>query len=109
MNFLIKHHLLKDKQKDLTPIKFTASLVFFLVRSCQHKIRKIRITILSLPYLKLCILQDYKQFKSTYLVPFNSPRKIIETVHFIFLSNTTLQEESNQIWFTKIGHSKLEI
>ena len=30
MNFLRKHHLLKDKQEDLTPIKFTASLVFFV-------------------------------------------------------------------------------
>ena len=83
----------------------TAGLVFFLARACQHKIRKIGITILSLPQLKLCILQDCKQFKSTYLAPFNSPRKISETVQFIFLSNTTFHEEPNKIWFTKIGHS----
>ena len=99
--FLRKHHLLIDKQKDHISIKFTASLLFFLGRECQHKIIKIGITILSLPQLKLYILQDCKQFKSIYLASFNSPRKISEIVHFIFLSNTTLHEESNKIWLTQ--------
>ena len=58
VNFLRKHHLLKDKQKDPTPIKFTASSTFFLTRASQHKINKIGIKILSLSQLKLCILQD---------------------------------------------------
>ena len=48
MNFLRKHHLLKDKEKYPTPIKFTASSTFFLTRASQHKISKIGITILSL-------------------------------------------------------------
>ena len=42
INFLKKHHLLKDP----TPIKFTASSTFFLTRASQHKISKIGITIL---------------------------------------------------------------
>ena len=84
MNFLIKHYLLKDKQKDPTPIKFTTSSTFFLTRASQQKISKIRITILSLSQLKLCILQDCKQFKSTYLALFNSPRKTSQTIGFIF-------------------------
>jgi len=44
MNFLRKHHLLKDEKKDPTPIKFTASSTFFLTRASQHKIMKIGIT-----------------------------------------------------------------
>ena len=109
MNFLIKHHLLKDKQKDPTPIKFTTSSTFFLTRASQHKISKIGITILSFSQLKLCILQDCKPFKSTYLAPFNSPIKTSQTVGFIFLSNSTLHDESNKPWFTTFGHSQLKL
>ena len=82
----------------------TIGLVFLLAKACQHKIRKIGITILSLSLLKLCILQDWKHLKSIYLAPFYSPRKILEIVHFIFLSNTTLHEESK-----KFGSPKLDI
>ena len=46
-----------------------------------------------------------KPFKSIYQTLFYPPRKIQEIVHFIFLSNTTLHEEPNKIWFTRIGHS----
>ena len=63
MNFLRKHHLLNDKQKDPTPIKFTTSPTFFLTRAIQHKIKKIGLTILSLSQLKLYILQDCKHAK----------------------------------------------
>ena len=31
-------------------------------------------------------------------------KKISETVHFIFLQNTTLHKEHKKIWFTKNGH-----
>ena len=56
--FLRKYHLLIDKQKDPTLIKFIASLLFFLARACQHKTSKIGITISSLFQLKISILQD---------------------------------------------------
>ena len=49
--------------------------------------------------------QDRNHLKSIYIAPFYSPRKIIETVHLIFLSNTTLHDESKKIWFTPLGHS----
>ena len=39
-------------------------LVFFLARACQHKTHKTRITILALPQLKLCILQDRNYLKT---------------------------------------------
>ena len=42
-------------------------------------------------------MQDGNKFKSTYLAQFNSPRKISQTVGFIFLSNSTLHDESNKI------------
>ena len=45
-----------------------------------------------------------KQFKSTYIDPFNSPRKTSQIVGFIFLSITTLHDETNKIWFTPFGH-----
>ena len=88
MNFLRKHHLLKDKQKDPTPIKFTANSTFFLTIASQHKISKIGITILSLSQLKLYILQDCKQFKSIYLAKFNSPRKTLQTISLVFLARS---------------------
>ena len=55
--FLRKCHLLIDKQKDHISIKFTASLIFFLARACQHKTSKIGITILSLFQLKIVNIQ----------------------------------------------------
>ena len=64
INFLRKHHLLIDKQKDHILIKFTASLLFFLSRECQHKTSKIGITILSPIQLKLCNLQDRNHIKA---------------------------------------------
>ena len=82
----------------------TVGLVIFLARVCQNKIIKIGITFLSLSEIKLCILQDGKHLKSIYLALFYSPRKIPETVDFIFLSNTTLHEKYNKIWFTQFGH-----
>ena len=45
--FLRKCHLLIDKQKDHNSNKFTASLLFFLARACQHKTNKIGITFFS--------------------------------------------------------------
>ena len=66
--------------------------------------QKIGITFLSLSYLKFSILQVWKHSKSIYLALFYSPRKIQETVDFIFLSDTKLHEESNKIWFTQFGH-----
>ena len=83
----------------------TTSLVFFQARSCQYKLDKIGITIFTHTKLMLCILQDKNHLKSIYLAIFYSPRKMLETVHLIFLSNTTLEDETNKIWFTKIGHS----
>ena len=83
----------------------TVGLKNFLARACQHKTRKFGITILSLFELKLCNLQDKNHLKSIYLSTFYSPKKILEIVDLIFLSNTTLQDETNKIWFTKIGHS----
>ena len=76
--FLIKHHLLIDKQKDHISIRFTVSLLFFLGRACQRKTSKIAITILSHSQLKLHILQNYKHSKSTYLAIFYSLTKILE-------------------------------
>ena len=89
MNFLRKHHLLKDKQKDPTPIKFTASSTFFLTRASQHKIRKNGITFFSYSQLQLCIFQGLIQVKSTFLALFHSLRRLSQTMHFIFLINTT--------------------
>ena len=83
--FLRKYHLLIDNQKDPTPNKFTASLLFFLARAYQYKISKIGIIILSLFQLKLHILQNCKHSKSTYPAIFYSPIKILETVCLIFL------------------------
>ena len=57
--FLIKCHLLIDKQKDHISIKFTVRLIFFLARACQHKTNKIGITILSFFQLKISNLQVY--------------------------------------------------
>ena len=57
--FLKKCHLLIDKQKDHISIQFTASLIFFIARACQHKTSKIGITILSLFQLKISNLQVY--------------------------------------------------
>ena len=74
----------------------TASLVFFLARAYQYKLNKIRITIFAHTKLKLCILQDKNHLKSIYLATFYSPRKIPETMHLIFLSNTTLQDETKK-------------
>ena len=59
--------------------------------------------------LKLCHFQDRNHLKSSYLATFYSPRKIQETMHLIFLSNTTLNEESNKIWFAKIGHLQVNL
>ena len=93
--FLRKCHLLIDKQKDPTPNKFTASLLFFLARACQHKTRKIGIIIFSLFQLKIYILQYSKHSKNTYLAIFYSPIKILELYisHFYkilhFMRNTT--------------------
>ena len=83
----------------------TVGLVFFLAIACEYKLNKIGITIFAHTKLKLCIFQDRNHLKSIYLATFYSPRKILEIVYLIFLSNTTLHEESNKIWFTKIGHS----
>ena len=55
--FLRKCHLLIDRQKDHISIKFTATLIFFLARACQHKTSKIGITILSLFQLKIVNIQ----------------------------------------------------
>ena len=49
--------------------------------------------------------QARNYFKSTYLAQFNSPRKIPEIVDFIFLSNSTVLDEYNKIWFTPFGYS----
>ena len=68
--FLKKCHLLMDKQKDHISIKFTASLISFLARVCQHKTSKIEITILSHFQLKIYNLQDCKHSKSIYLNTF---------------------------------------
>ena len=103
--FTRNQQLFKIKQEDHIPSMLTGGLVFFLSRECQHKINKIRITTLSFPQLKLCILQDINYFKTTYLAQFNSPRKIPQIVSFIFLSNSTLHYESNKILFTQFRHS----
>ena len=75
ISFLKKHHLLIDKQKDPTSIKFTASLLFFLARACQHKTSKIGITILSLPQLKLCILKIANNLKALLQIHLILPEK----------------------------------
>ena len=108
-NFTRNQHLIKVKQKDHIPSMHTIGLVFFLARACQHKTNKIGITIFALLQLKLCILQDRNKFKSTYLAQFNSLIKIPQTIDFIFLSNSTLQDESKKIWFTPFGYSQLQI
>ena len=81
----------------------TICLVFFLAIACQHKTKKIGITIFALPQLKIYILQDGNKYKSTYLAEFNSPRKISQTIGFIFLSNSTLHMNP-----TKFGSPKLD-
>ena len=42
-------------------------------------------------------------FKSTYLNTFKFPIKILETVHIIFLQNTTIHEGHHKICFTRFG------
>ena len=102
--FLRKCHLLIDKQKDHILIKFTVSLIFFLARACQHKISKIRITILSYSQLKLHILQNCKHSKSTYLVIFYSPKKY-QNLHISYFYKI-LHFTRNT---TKFGSPKMDI
>ena len=109
INFTRNSELIRIKQEDHILSMSNVGLIFFLAISCQLNTSKIGITILSLFQLKLCNLQNRNHLKSIYLATFYSPRKILETVHLIFLSNTTLQDETNKIWFTKIGYSQLEI
>ena len=105
--FTRNQQLFKIKQEDHIPSMSTVGLVFFLARVCQHKTIKIRITILALPQLKMCILQDGNKFKSTYLAQFNSHRKISQTVGFIFLSNSTLHDECSKIQITSFKSMKI--
>ena len=75
----------------------TVGLAFFQARAYQHNT--------SIFFAQDMILQDGHKFKSTYVAKFNSPRKILQTVDFIFLSNSTLQDECNKIWFTPFEYS----
>ena len=63
-NFTRNQQLIKIKQEDHISSMLTIGLIFFLARACQHKTRKIGITILSHPQLKLHILQNYKHSKA---------------------------------------------
>ena len=75
INFTRSQQLIRIKQEDHIQSMTTASLVFFIARSCQHKTNKIGITILSLFQLKLCNLQYRNHLKSIYLATFYSLEK----------------------------------
>ena len=107
--FTRNQQIIKVKQKDHISIMYSVGLVFFLARACQHKTSKIGITIFALPQLKICILQDRNNLKALIQLNLISPRKISQTVGFIFLSNSKLHDEPNKFWFTQFGHSQLQL
>ena len=82
----------------------TVGLLFVLAIACQLKTSKIGITIYHLPSSSYAIYKIETILKALILINLIL-QKIPKIVDFIFLSNCTLQDESNKICFTKIGHS----
>ena len=84
MNFLIKHHLSKDKQKDLTPIKFTEVKYFSQLQQVNTRSGKLESQFYHFPSSSYVFYKIAKNLKALIQLHLILPEKISETVHLIF-------------------------